>query len=140
MVEPQARVELALSNAVVALERGQRPAATAWLLAAADECRVWLRLTAPESSSWPSTRAFMTACFKAARQGRTPHWHDQLPRAIREAQAAYATMVADLTAATAATAPSRVEATIATCFEDLLDTVWRCEREWRFDDRLRLIR
>ena len=136
MSEPRARVELALTNATAALERGQRPAATAWLLAAADECGNWLRDQAPQAVTWPSTRAFMSACMVGVQQGHVPHWRDRLPSAIREARAAFAVVVNELGAART---PAGVEAEVAVAFEDLLDTVWRCEAEWRFDNRLHLV-
>lgn len=137
MIEPRTRVELALSNAAAALDRGQRPAATAWLLAAADECGTWLRAQAPEAVGWPSTRAFMSACMTGVQQGRVPYWRDRLPRAIREAQAAFSVVIDELEATNA---PSGIEGELAVALEDLLDTVWRCEADWRLDARLGLVR
>ena len=137
MIEPRDRVELALTNAAAALERGQRPAATAWLLAAADECGSWLREQAPDAVRWPSTRAFMTACLVGVQQGRVPYWRDRLPRAVREARAAFSVVIDELAAVEA---PPGMEAAVAVALEDLLDTVWRCEAEWRFDDRLAMVR
>jgi hypothetical protein len=134
MTRGRESARLALHNAEASLHKGDERAAEAWLLAALDESAEWLGHLDPGYRLWPQWRRFRGACRGSAVTS-FPRlvWAGALRRSVVSAERAFEELeavVADRSERPGLGAP------LAVALEDLLDQVWRSEREWDFDNRI----
>ena len=124
--------------AQLAVRTGDEAVGRKLMAEAATRCQARLLQLGVSLERWADWRLFERACGLRSTGGIAWAWRRprlEVDTAIDSALSALDAMSITLEEAAGGWSHS---ADLADSLEDLLDQVWRCEREWDFDDRLQL--